>query len=276
MSTLEIFGMIALVYLGICLLLYFTQELFLFHPEKLISNFEYKFDNVFDEVYIPTSDGAILNGLLFKTKDSKGVVFYFKGNTRSIKGWGKFSRDFISKGYDFFVFDYRGFGKSKGKRSERNFHKDCDAAYQYLVNNHYKEEQIIIYGRSIGSGFATRSASRNNPKALILDSPYYSLYHLVKRFFPLFPVMSIFKYHVRTDIFIKGVKCPIYIIHGVKDRLIPYRHALLLTKLNPRAHLIRFKEGNHNNLPKFSEYHNVVYEILNDSFVPSNDFEEIL
>lgn len=193
MTWLELFGVFSLVYLAICLLVFFTQEFFLFHPEKLISNFEYKFDADFEEMYIPTKDGAILNALLFKAKDSKGLVFYFKGNTRSIKGWGKFSRDFTSKGYDFFVFDYRGFGKSKGKRSERNFHRDCNAAYEYLIKNIYKEEDIIIYGRSIGSGFATRTASRHNPKMLILDSPYYSLYHLVKRYLPLLPVMSIFK-----------------------------------------------------------------------------------
>lgn len=275
MSSLEIIGIISIIYVSLCVIIYFTQELFLFHPEKLISNFEYKFDADFEEIYIPTNDGAVLNALLFKKEDSKGLVFYFKGNTRSIKGWGKFSRDFISKGYDFFVFDYRGFGKSKGKRSERNFHRDCNAAYEYLVKNHYKEEDIIIYGRSIGSGFATRTASRHNPKKLILDSPYYSLYHLIKRFFPLMPVMSLLNYHVRTDIFIKSVKCPVYIIHGMKDRLIPFRHALLLQKLNPRSHVIRLQKGNHNNLPSLTDYHRVVYEILNDSFVGDTDYEDI-
>ena len=275
MSVLEIIGIVAIVYLSISLLLYFTQELIIFHPEKLSKDFKFKFKSNFEEVYIPTKDGAIINALLFKKENSKGLVFYFKGNTRSIKGWGKFSRDFLSKDYDFFVFDYRGFGKSKGKRSERNFHKDGNAAYEWLIKNHYKEEDIIIYGRSIGSGFAARLASRHNPKLLILDSPYYSLYHMAKRFLPFLPVMSIFNYHVRTDIFIKSIKCPIYIIHGMKDRLIPYRHALLLTKLNKRAHLIRIKEGGHNNLPDFSDYHNVVYEILNGSFEKHKDFEEV-
>lgn len=274
MNWLEIIGIIALIYLGLCVLAYFIQELFLFHPEKLAIDFQYKFKYPFKEVYLDTDDGASLNGLHFKMPNSKGVVFYFKGNTRSIKGWGKFSRDFLSKGYDFFVFDYRGFGKSTGKRSENNFHRDCQVAYSYLLRN-YDEKDIIIYGRSIGSGFAVSTAARNNPKKIILDSPYYSMYHLVKRYIPLLPVMSLLKYRIRTDYYIQDVKCPIYIIHGVKDRLIPYRHALKLSHLNKRSHMIRIKNGGHNNLPEFADYHNVVYEILNDTYQPTSFFDEV-
>ncbi|MGB1247792.1 MAG: alpha/beta hydrolase [Chitinophagales bacterium] len=274
MNFLEIIGITALCYLGLCIIIYSVQELFFFHPEKLPLNFKYKFKYPFEEIHLDTDDGAILNGLHFKMPNSKGVVFYFKGNTRSIKGWGKFSRDFLSKGYDFFVFDYRGFGKSRGKRSEKNFHADCQVAYNFLLRR-YKEKNIIIYGRSIGSGFAASIAGRNNPKKLILDSPYYSMYHLVKRFFPFIPAMSLLKYHIRTDQFIPNVKCPIYIIHGVKDRLIPYHHAANLAKKNKRTNLIRIKEGGHNNLPKFADYHHVVYEILNDTYGETSFYDEL-
>lgn len=272
---LEIVGIVALVFLGISLLIHYLQEYAIFHPEKLGADFKYRFNSNFEEIYIPTTDGAIINALLFKKENSKGLVFYFKGNTKSIKGWGKFSRDFLSKDFDFFVFDYRGFGKSKGKRSERNFHKDGHTAYQWLVKNHYKEENIIIYGRSMGSGFAARVASRNNPKLLILDSPYYSLYHMAKRFLPIFPVMSIFNYHVRTDIFIRSIRCPIYIIHGTKDRLIPFRHSLLLAKLNSNVHVTRVIGAGHNNLPNYTYYHNVIFEILNDTFEKNTDYAEV-
>ena len=71
-----------------------------------------------DEMFIDIGDGTRINALHYTTPNSKGVMFYFKGNTRSIKGWGKFSKDFISKNYDFFLIDYPGFGKSKGKRTE--------------------------------------------------------------------------------------------------------------------------------------------------------------
>lgn len=274
MTILEWTGIIALAYLGICLIFYYTQELFLFHPEKLDLNFKYQFEYPNYEFFLDTEDGELINGLHFQLPKSKGVVFYFKGNTRSIKGWGKYARDFLSKGFDFFVIDYRGFGKSSGKRSERNIELDTQTAYNYL-KKFYAEEDIVIYGRSIGSGFATSVAASNHPSKLILDSPYYSMYHLIKMYLPFLPVASILNYHIRTDLDIQNVKCPIFIIHGTDDKLIPYRHALKLSQLNTRSHLMRIKGGRHNNLPKYSSYHNHVYEILNDSFEETSFFDEI-
>ena len=105
MSILEWIGVVALVYFTICIVAYYVQELFLFHPEKLELDFKYQFEYPFKEIFLDAEDGAIINGLHFKLPKSKGVVFYFKGNTRSIKGWGKYARDFLSKGYDFYVID---------------------------------------------------------------------------------------------------------------------------------------------------------------------------
>lgn len=274
MTILEWIGIIALVYFTLCILVYYLQELFLFHPEKLDLDFKYQFEYPNYEIFLDAEDGGIINGLHFKLPKSSGVVFYFKGNTRSIKGWGKYARDFLSKGYDFFVIDYRGFGKSTGKRSERNIEMDTQIAYKYL-QRFYKENQIIIYGRSIGSGFAASVAASNHPKKLILDSPYYSMYHLVKMYLPFMPVASLLNYHIRTDQFIRNIKCPIFIIHGTSDKLIPYRHALKLSQLNKRSHLIRIKGGGHNNLPNYSQYHHTVYEILNDSFEITSFFDEL-
>ena len=274
MSFLEIIGLLTIIYLVLYAIAYYTQEYFLFHPEKLELDFKYEFEYPFYEIYLDTEDGATINGLHFKLPKSKGVIFYFKGNTRSIKGWGKFARDFLSKGYDFFVIDYRGFGKSTGKRSEENFHKDSQTAYNYL-KRFYGEKEIIIYGRSIGSGFATNLAAKNSPKKLILDSPYYSMYHLVKMYVPILPVASILKYQIRTDQYIQNVRCPIFVIHGSNDKLIPFRHALKLSKLNHRAHLINIPDGGHNNLPDFARYHHVIYEILNDYFRADNLKDEL-
>lgn len=274
MTVLEWIGIIALVYLVLCLLIYLTQELFLFHPEKLPRDFQFQFEYPYREIFLPTTDGAEINGLHFILPQSEGVVFYFKGNTRSIKGWSKYARDFLSKGYDFFVIDYRGFGKSTGKRTQTNIQKDVQIAYVYL-KNHYAEEQITIYGRSIGTCFATNVAASNYPKRLILDSPYFSMYHLARRFLPIFPVATLLKYPLRTYKYLPNVKCPIFIIHGEKDKLVPYRHTLLLNKLNQQSQIINIKKGGHNNLPEFSAYHHVLYDILHDKHNDTTFFDEI-
>jgi len=192
------------------------------------------------------------------------VVFYLKGNSRSVKGWAKFARDFIGKGYDFFMIDYRGFGKSKGRRTEQTLYNDAQTVYKWLSSN-YSEQEIAVYGRSLGSGIAARIASWNKPKMLILDSPYYSFLYQVKRYGFLLPLKLLLRYQIRTDRFIKKVTCPIFILHGTKDRLVSYRQSLMLQQLAPeRITHLPIVGGYHNNLPTFPEYHEYLYEMLHE------------
>ncbi|MBP7821485.1 MAG: alpha/beta hydrolase [Saprospiraceae bacterium] len=259
-----------LVLLGYCifsLLFYLGQDFFFFRPERLPTNFKYRYSFPFEELHFDMEDGGYINGIYFRVPNAKGVVFYFKGNSKSIKGWGKFARDFVGKGYDFFMIDYRGFGKSKGKRSEASLYSDGQHVYKWL-SKRYNEENIIVYGRSLGSGLATRIASWNDPKMLILDSPYLSFYHLVKRYAFLLPLKWILKYQFRTDLFIKKVTCPIFILHGNKDKLIPYQHSLELVEIaGPNAHLLTIEGGKHNDLPTFASYHDYLYDIMNQEGV---------
>ncbi len=210
-------------------------------------------------------DGGIVNALHFEIPNSKGVVFYIKGNSRSIKGWGKFARDFIGKGYDFFILDFRGFGKSRGRRTEGILYSDLQQVYKWLAGR-YGEERIVLYGRSLGSGLAARIASWNRPHMLILDCPYYSFYYHIHRYGFWLPLRWLLRYHIRTDLFIRKVHCPIFIFHGKKDRLIPYRQSEMLRQLAPeRIQLIPIEEAGHNNLPEFPEYHDLLYDILHTS-----------
>lgn len=207
-------------------------------------------------------DGGTVNGIHFKVPNSKGVVFYIKGNSRSIKGWGKFAKDFLGKGYDFFIIDYRGFGKSTGRRTEEILYSDLQQVYQWLEEQ-YSQERIVIYGRSLGSGLAARIASWNRPSMLILDSPYYSFRHHINRYGFWMPIKWILRYHIRTDLFLKKVKSPVYIIHGTKDHLIPFKQSVMLEALAPqRIKLIPIVGAKHNNLPDFPEYHEILYSIL--------------
>ncbi|MEM1320910.1 MAG: alpha/beta hydrolase [Bacteroidota bacterium] len=261
---INILIVLAAIYVALCLIFYFGQDYFFFRPELLPQSFTYKYPFPFDEVNFEMEDGGKINGLHFKVPNAKGVVFYLKGNSRSIKGWAKFARDFISKGYDFFVIDYRGFGKSRGKRTETILYNDSQHVYKWL-SKQYTEERIIVYGRSLGSGIATRIASWNNPRMLILDSPYYSFLHQIKRYAWILPINLLLKYKIRTDQFIKKVSCPLFIIHGRKDRLIPFRQSeLLMERASQQSKLFAIDEGHHNDLPSFAEYHNYLYDILND------------
>lgn len=244
------------------LLVYFLQEKFIFKPEKLRQDFEFKYDIPFRELFFDVEPGVRINGLHFFREQPKGLILYFHGNSRSIKGWARYARDFYRYDYDVVLVDYRGFGKSTGKRSEKEMLDDMQFVYETLARQ-YPQHHILVYGRSIGSGFAAKVASDNQPRYLILDAPYYSFLNVVKRFIPVLPVKLVLRYHLRTDKWIKRVNCHTYILHGTRDWLIPIKHSERLQKLNPhKITLIRIEGGGHNNLPTFPEYHNFIRDIL--------------
>lgn len=253
---------LGIAYATLCALFFFGQDLFFFRPERLPHWFTYQYPFPFTEVDFDMEDGGKVNALHFRVPNSKGVVFYIKGNSRSIKGWGKFAKDFVGKGYDFFILDFRGFGKSRGRRTETILYADLQQVYKWLAAE-YGEERIVLYGRSLGSGLAARIASWNNPQLLILDCPYYSFLYQIKRYAFILPIHWLLRYHIRTDLFIKKVQCPVYILAGKKDRLIPYRQSEMLKALAPgNIHLFGIDGAGHNNLPEFPEYHDLLYDML--------------
>ncbi|MEO0526491.1 MAG: alpha/beta fold hydrolase [Bacteroidota bacterium] len=251
------------IYLAISILLYFLQDFLMFKPEKLPKDFQFYYDNQEIEEYnIETRDGAIINGLRFKAQNPKGVVFYLKGNSKSIKGWGKFAVDFTRHGYDVLMVDYRGFGKSTGRRTQKAIKRDLQVVYNKLKES-VSEKYIILYGRSLGSGFATKLASMNNPRMLILDAPYYSLSKVAKKFIPFMPLSILIKFPMPTYKWLKYVNCPIHIIHGTDDRLIPYKTSVKLSKIKPKTtRLYTVIGGGHKNLNTFESYHKMLSEII--------------
>lgn len=253
----------AIIYLLISFLIYLFQDFFLFHPEKLSAEFEFEYNNLnFDEHTLEIKPGVSLSVLRFKAEKPMGVVLYLKGNSRSIKGWGKFAIDFVRYNYDVIMVDYRGFGKSTGKRSQQGIKNDLQLVYD-KIKERVDEKYIIVYGRSLGSGFATKLASVNTPRMLILDAPYYSLAKTAARYMPFLPVTLLLKFPIPTYKWIKYVNCPIHIIHGTKDRLIPINASIKLSNINPeKTKLYPIIGGGHNNLHIFETYHETLGKIL--------------
>ena len=263
---------IAVAYIIANVVVYVWQERFLFKPEKLPDDFKFDYsDQNFKEYKIDVTPGVTISGLHFHVENPKGIVIYLKGNSRSIKGWGKFAVDFGRLGYDVAMVDYRGFGKSTGKRSEEGIKSDMQYIYD-IVKEQVDEKYIIVYGRSMGSGFAAKLASKNNPRMLILESPYYSVSKSAKRYVPFLPLSLVLKFPVRTYKWLKYVNCPIKIIHGTKDNLIPYKTSIMLSNIKPNlTRLYTVIGGGHNNLNTFEEYHRMLEEIVNSKLPKAID-----
>ncbi|MEI7644485.1 MAG: alpha/beta fold hydrolase [Chloroflexales bacterium] len=253
-KTLSILAMMAVVgYLIVCLSLYLNQERIIFYPTVLAHNFAYPFTRPYTEVFLPVA-GATLALVHFTQPNPRGVVLYLHGNADTLRNADTFAERFIRQAYDVILFDYRGYGKSTGDvTNEADLHRDAQVVYDY-VRQSYHEDQIIIYGHSLGSGFAVPLAATNAPRMLILESPYVSMYDLAAQRTPYIP-MFLLKYPLRSDQWIGKVRCPIYFFHGSNDGLIPYNSSVRLRAYSSApTQLIQIDGGGHGNLINFAAY----------------------
>jgi pimeloyl-ACP methyl ester carboxylesterase len=229
-------SLIAVIYFLFISYVYFNQEELIFDSSKLAKNFEFKYNEEFEEINLKSFDGKLLNGLLFKAKDSKGLIFYLHGNSGSLETWGNIARIYTDLGYDIFILDYRGFGKSEGAvDSEEQIYKDVSIAYKNLLKR-YNEKDVVIIGYSIGTGVATWLASNNKPKTLILQSPFFNFLEFSSTRIPFIPDF-LKKFKFESNLNITKVRSPVYIFHGKEDQLIPIQNSVRLSKL--------LKKGSH-------------------------------
>lgn len=235
----------------------FLQKKILFRPVKLAAEHSFEFDFPFEEVWIDTPDPGIrLNALFCPTdrQDSRGVVLYFHGNRDNLQRWGAYAPDFTSLGYDFFAPDYRGYGKTSGEPDEHDYFADAERVYDYL-RTRYAPEQIVLYGRSLGSGLATYLAARVPARMLVLETPFDNIRglmasHLRREVLPFEPA-----FRFPNDRHLDMADLPVLIFHGTRDRVVPFASAAKLKQfLNPGDEFVTIEGGTHNNLGKFPLY----------------------
>jgi len=190
----------------------------------------------------------------YKTKDNnenKFTIIYSHGNAEDIGQsiyWMRHMRDFLKA--DIVVYDYIGYGLAKGRASEDKCYKSLKAIYTYLtVDKQIDSKNIILYGRSLGSGPTVHFASNlSNPIAgVILQSPISSAIRVVSTKLAAIPALDMFE-NIKK---IHKIQCPIFIIHGDSDEVVPYWHGQeLSTKVQP-SNLWKFLTlpgAGHNNI----------------------------
>jgi predicted alpha/beta-fold hydrolase len=243
------------LYIMITSSLYFLQEKLLFLPTVLEQDYVYNFSYPFEELFLKTDDAAVINAIHFKVEKPKGVILYFHGNAGDLSRWGIITEYFVEKQYDVLVMDFRTYGKSTGVLSEQALYNDAEFCYNY-IKSRYNEDSITIYGRSLGTGMASYVASKNKPKQLILETPYYSIVDVAKSRFPMFPIETLLKYKFPSYQFIKNVECPIIIFHGTDDGVVPHKSAKKLFDVSPKSQttFITIEGGNHGDLRSYDAY----------------------
>lgn len=205
----------------------------------------------------------MINALHFRQENAKGLIVYFHGNAGSLERWGEIVAPFVSMGYEVLISDYRGYGKSTGKRSKAALMSDAEAIYSF-AKTLADEDKVILFGRSLGSSFASYLAGKNQPSKLILETPFYSVQDVANRMFPIFPVATLLRYNFRNNSYLKDVNAQVYIFHGTADEVVPYDSGQKLSTVLPpqQSELITIEGGHHNDLAAFDAYWMAMNRVL--------------
>lgn len=253
-----------MIYCLIGIGIYYGQDKVMFQPEPLAADYNYNFHTPYREVNIPYATGVNINVIQFTTRDSipKGVVLYFHGNRKNISHYAQHAPTFTNKGYEVWMIDYPGYGKSTGKFTEKMLY-DWALTFYKLARARYSPDSIILYGRSLGSGIATQLASIRDCRNLILETPYYSFPSVAGTYFPIYPVERLIWLKIPTWQYMQQVTAPITIFHGTDDGVVRYSNGSRLKAfLKTGDEFVTIEGGSHNNLGEYALYQQKMDSLL--------------
>lgn len=243
--------------------LYYFQDKFLFHPQKLDPAFAYSFPDRFEEIYIPINTTDTIHVIrLYPKGKAKGAVIYFHGNTGNNSNYYNSSKIFLEKNMEVWIPDYPGFGKSTGDLTEDKI-KEQAVQVERLVTSAFAPHKVILYGQSFGTGIASYIASETACKFLILESPYADVPSLFRRYAFMYPLDNMIKYKFPVIEYLQNVVEPIIIFHGTADNVIPIKEAEKLKKvLKPGDKFYELAGINHNEVNTSLQYISAMDSIL--------------
>ena len=210
--------------LAVLLIVFFqyAEQRSLYFPSKSITDTPKNEGMLYDGLSLLTSDAQKIQAWFIPKQGAKNVILFFHGNGGNLSHRLEKISFFHSLGFNVFIMDYRGYGKSSGSPSEQGLYKDAQSSYDYLITAlKFKPEQIILFGESLGAAVATEMALKNKVGAVILESAFSSVSDMTKQILPLFPTLLL---RSRFDSYskINSIKVPKMFIHSHNDEIVPY------------------------------------------------------
>ncbi len=220
---------------------------FIYHPEGRFESTPADWGMAFEDVEFSATDGIGLNGWWIPSNNERAVVLFCHGNGGNIS----YLRDRVlvlhRLGLSVFVFDYRGFGKSKGDPTEEGTYRDARGAWDLLVEKRgIAPDRILVLGRSLGGPVAAHLAAEVRPAGLVLDSTFTSLLAMARERYAWVPEMLLSSYRYHTQEYLKKVKSPVLVLHGRGDEVAPFSHAEALLAAAPEPKRLVEISGTHN------------------------------
>lgn len=242
--------------------MHYLEQRSIFFPMKQIEITPRAVDLNYQEISFKNKDGLWLNSWFIPLPETKKTILFFHGNAGNISHRLEKITFWHNLGFNVFIFDYRGYGKSEGKPNEEGFYQDARAAYDYLLNQKkLSEKEIVLFGESLGAGVAIDLATKVNPSAIIVESTFSSVVDMAKLIYPFLPSFII---KSRFDSFskVKEIKIPKLFIHSLNDEIVPFKlgQKLFISASQPKDFLeIR---GRHNSA--FTESEGIIENKIKD------------
>ena len=213
---------IVVAYIVLVVFIYFYQRNLLYHPsENNYQNDEVKFN--YEEISIEVEDKIKLKSwLIIKDFKKLKTLLIFHGNAGDLSNRIYKLNELNKLNINILLISWRGFSGNKGSPTENNLYKDAEAAIKWLNKKNVSNNQIILYGESLGTGVAVEMAKKNDFNSIILESPFTSIENSAKIYYPYLPVKYLLKDRYDTISKIKMVESPIMIMHGEKDDVVPF------------------------------------------------------
>ncbi len=225
------------------------EKSFIFYPISEIDQTPKELGLPFEDITFTTEDGVRLNGWFIPSTEGDLTLLWFHGNAGNISH----RLDNIRLLHDkvkihIFIIDYRGYGRSEGSVSEAGTYRDASAALQYLRSRKDLDpKKIVFYGRSLGAAVAVDLAVREEPLALIIETPFASVREMAKAVLPFLPIGPFLRTRYDTLEKIRKVRGPLLVLHGEQDDIVPYAQGQRIFEAAPEPKEFYTIRGAHHN-----------------------------
>lgn len=260
-------------FLALLALLYFFQEKLIFFPQKLskeeADNLVKRYSHI-ETISLKSGNNITIHGWLVKNSglSKSPLIIYFGGNAEEVSYLIHYAEKV--KGWSLAIMNYRGYGLSEGKPTEKNLYTDAISIYDYFTKrDDIDNERIVVMGRSLGTGVATYLAQMRQVKAMILVSPYDSLVSVARDHFPFFPVKLLLKHRFDSISRAPFISAPLLVLIASEDKIIRIRHSKKLAEKWGGPYSLKIIEGEDHNTIHDNE---IYWKTINDFLVSVHPF----
>jgi len=203
--------------------MFLQQPGMVFFPDRQLVATPADWGFEYEDVFLQTPDGVRLHGWYLPRPGTERTLLFFHGNAGNISHRGESIAIFHRLGLNVFIPDYRGYGQSQGYPDERGVYTDARTAWSYLTEKRgIEENNITVFGRSLGASIAAELASEVNPGSVILESAFSSARDFSNSVFPVLSRLVVMRYGFDTADYVQRISCPVMVLHSPEDEIVPF------------------------------------------------------